>query len=211
MKAKLVVENLNNFIPIHNIKVGQEYYAVDSQFPDSYSPEKVKIISIEKDISNMFDVDVIMSDGTIDSWYLEPTDKVFTDINEALRDILKPKGKSEIIKAVKSLDDYKFRLVDALDEGNVELASLIWDSHYIPRGIISRWVDYAFESYADTKTTIENIEKSVEFGDSEIPDEIYIDLYNTNKKLHKSILFLKNLPLPNKIKEKIKDFEDNVN
>ncbi len=90
MKAKLVVENLGNFIPIYNIEVGQEYYAVDSQFTDSYPPEKVKIISIEKDISDMFDVDIMMSDGTIDSWYLEPTDKVFTDINEALRDVLKP-------------------------------------------------------------------------------------------------------------------------
>ena len=218
MKAKLVVENLNNFIPIYNIKVGQEYYAVDSQFPNENLPEKVKIISIKKDISNMFDVDVMMADGTIDSWYLEPTDNVFTAINEALRDILKPKGKYEIKKAVKSMVNYKNRFVDALDDGDVELVSLIWDSHYIPRGIISRWVEYAFESYADNKTTIENMEIGAitpNFIGLEDVDEnydvMYSDLYNENKKLHRSILFLKNLNLPVKIKEKIKDFEANVN
>ncbi len=142
-------------------------------------------------------------------------------VNEALRDILKPKDKSEIIKAVKSLDDYKNRFVDALDDGDVELASLIWDSHYIPRGIISRWVEFAFKSYADNKTTIENIELGIDadytddsWGERQSAadnNEMYSTLYNINKKRHKSILFLKNLPLPDKIKEKIKDFEDNVN
>lgn len=214
MKAKLVVENLNNFIPIYNIEVGQEYYAVDSTFPDSYPPEKVKVISIEKDISDMFDVDVMMTDGTIDSWYLEPTDNVFTAINEALGDILKPRSHEDILTSVQNLTDPGEAFKDALDDGNTELANLIYKNSYIKHGIISRYIDWLLKEYADNISTLgalyDGMHKDYEWGlDADEHPEQYLyneteEEVNKNRKAYKYLRTL--IDLPAKLKEKLEDF-----
>jgi len=72
------------FVSVKNVRKGKEYTAYDSNLDKNYeNPSKVKILSVKKDESGYYDVEVQYVDGEQkgkkDSWYLEPTDNVFTN------------------------------------------------------------------------------------------------------------------------------------
>lgn len=140
-------------------------------------------------------------------------------VNEALKDILKPKDKESIRQSVKTITNFRDKFVDALDDGDIELADMIYTEHNVSNGIISRFLDHAYISYIDNKITIEQLETSGPsedaFGYEEPTEEElriqYQELYRNNKKLKKAVEYLSTLDLPKLIKEKIEDFNEEAN
>lgn len=64
-----------SFIPISSLKIGKKYMAQDLNNPGEF--EEIEIISIKKDDSNSFDIDIKYNDGKTDKWYLHKNDNVF--------------------------------------------------------------------------------------------------------------------------------------
>lgn len=67
-----------SFIPVPYLKVGKKYMAQDLNNPGKF--EEIEILSIKKDSSNSFDIDIKYNDGKTDKWYLDKNDNVFKNL-----------------------------------------------------------------------------------------------------------------------------------